>query len=65
MNDKNPVANFLPVLAVLIVLCLAGAAALTLLTHNAAPVAAPATLTGSANAFPPAAPAMRRTNETG
>jgi twitching motility protein PilJ len=42
MNDKNPVANLLPVLAVLIVLCLAGAAALTLLTHNAAPVAAPA-----------------------
>ena len=42
MNDKNPVANFLPMLAVLIVLCLAGAAALTLLTHNAAPVAAPA-----------------------
>jgi twitching motility protein PilJ len=42
MNDKNPVANFLPVLAVLIVLCLAAAAGLTLLTHNAAPVAAPA-----------------------
>jgi twitching motility protein PilJ len=42
MNDKNPVANFLPVLAVLIVLCLAGAAALTLLTHDATPVAAPA-----------------------
>ena len=36
--------NFLPVLAALIVLCLGGAAALTLLTHNAAPVAAPAEL---------------------
>jgi len=34
--------NFLPVLAALIVLCLAGAAALTLLTHNTAPVTAPA-----------------------
>ena len=36
--------NFLPVLAALIVLCLVGAAALTLLTHAAAPVAAPAEL---------------------
>jgi len=34
--------NFLPVLAALIVLCLAGAAALTLLMHDAAPVTAPA-----------------------
>ncbi len=42
MNDKNPVANFLPVLALLIVLCLGAAAGLTLLTHSAAPVAAPA-----------------------
>ncbi len=42
MNEKNPVANFLPMLAVLIVLCLGAAAGLTLLTHNAAPVAAPA-----------------------
>src|SRR6202522_1061629 len=36
--------NFLPVLAALIVLCLVGAAALTLLTHAAAPVSAPAEL---------------------
>ena len=42
MNEKNPGAKLLPVLAVLIVLCLAGAAALTLFTRNAAPVAAPA-----------------------
>ncbi len=42
MNEKNPVANLLPVLAVLIVLCLGAAAGLTLLTHNAAPLAAPA-----------------------
>jgi twitching motility protein PilJ len=41
-KEKDSRANFLPVLAVLIVLCLAGAAALTLLVHNAAPVAAPA-----------------------
>jgi twitching motility protein PilJ len=34
--------HFLPVLAALIVLCLAGAAALTLLTHDTASVAAPA-----------------------
>jgi twitching motility protein PilJ len=34
--------NFLPVLAGLIVLCVAGAAGLTLLTHDTAPVAAPA-----------------------
>ena len=32
----------MPVLAGLVVLCLAGAAAMTLLTHNSAPVAAPA-----------------------
>src|ERR1700679_2526318 len=36
--------NFLPVLAALIVLCLVGAAALTLLTHAGAPVSAPAEL---------------------
>src|SRR6267378_7122873 len=34
--------NVLPVLAALIVLCLAGAAALTLLTHDTAPITAPA-----------------------
>jgi twitching motility protein PilJ len=34
--------NFLPVLAALIVLCLAGAAGLTLLTHDTAPITAPA-----------------------
>ena len=43
-KDTGQGANFLPVLAVLIVLCLAGAAALTLLTHSAAPAAAPAEL---------------------
>jgi twitching motility protein PilJ len=45
MNTRNETgsgANFLPVLAGLVVLCLAGAAAMTLLTHNSAPVAAPA-----------------------
>src|SRR5258708_6105690 len=44
MTKKNtgPSANVLPVLAALIVLCLVGAAALTLLTHSAAPVTAPA-----------------------
>src|SRR5260370_25810554 len=34
--------NFLPVLAGLIMLCLAGAAVLTLLTHDTAPITAPA-----------------------
>ncbi|HEY1312901.1 MAG TPA: methyl-accepting chemotaxis protein [Steroidobacteraceae bacterium] len=43
-NDTGPGPNFLPVLAALIVLCLGSAAGLTLLTHNAAPVAAPAEL---------------------
>jgi twitching motility protein PilJ len=45
MNTRNETgsgASILPVLAALMVLCLAGAAAMTLLTHNAAPVAAPA-----------------------
>jgi twitching motility protein PilJ len=45
MNTRNETgsgANFLPVLAGLVVLCLAGAAALTVLTHNSMPVAAPA-----------------------
>ncbi len=47
MNTRNNTgsrANFLPVLAALIVLCLAAAAVLTLLTHNTAPLAAPAEL---------------------
>ncbi|HXA34855.1 MAG TPA: methyl-accepting chemotaxis protein [Steroidobacteraceae bacterium] len=39
-NDKPSGVNLLPVLAGLTVLCLAGAAALTLLTRNAAPAAA-------------------------
>ena len=43
-KDTGQGANFLPVLAVLIVLCLAGAAALTLLTHSGSPAAAPAEL---------------------
>src|SRR5580704_15298144 len=45
MNTRNETgsgANFLPVLAGLVVLCLAGAAALTLLTHSSVPVSAPA-----------------------
>lgn len=33
-------ANLLPALMALVVLCLAGAAALTLMSHNAAPLAA-------------------------
>src|SRR5712664_607137 len=41
-NDTGSRVNFLPVLAALIVLCLAGAAALTLLTHDTARVTAPA-----------------------
>jgi twitching motility protein PilJ len=40
-NDTASGANVLPVLAALIVLCVAGAAGLTLLTHDSAPVAAP------------------------
>src|ERR1700716_1732512 len=43
-NDTGPRAHFLPVLAGLIVLCLGAAAALTLLTHNTAPVSLPAEL---------------------
>src|SRR5277367_1664892 len=45
MNTRNETgsgANILPVLAGLVLLCLAGAAAMTLLTHNSAPIAAPA-----------------------
>src|SRR3982074_2650163 len=43
MTQKNiaPGVNVLPVLAALIVLCLAGAAALTLLKHDTAPITAP------------------------
>jgi twitching motility protein PilJ len=43
-TQKNIISgvNVLPVLAGLIVLCLAGAAALTLLTHDTAPITAPA-----------------------
>jgi len=40
-NDTVSGANILPVLAALIVLCVAGAAGLTLLTHDSAPLAAP------------------------
>jgi twitching motility protein PilJ len=43
-NDTGSGVNFLPVLAGLIALCLAGAAALTLLAHNAAPAGTPAEL---------------------
>jgi twitching motility protein PilJ len=45
MNTRNETgsgANILPALAGLVVLCLAGAAVMTLLTRNSAPVAAPA-----------------------
>src|SRR5882757_6748334 len=41
-NETGSGVNFLPVLAALIVLCLGGAAALTLLTHGAGSAAAPA-----------------------
>jgi len=43
-NDSGSRASFLPVLAALILLCLGSAAALTLLTHETAPPAAPAEL---------------------
>src|ERR1700730_5064860 len=43
-NDTASRAPFLPVLAGLFVLCLGAAAALTLLTHNTAPVSLPAEL---------------------
>jgi twitching motility protein PilJ len=43
-NDTGSAINFLPVLAALIVLCLAGAAVLTALTHNSPPAGAPAEL---------------------
>ncbi len=43
-NDSGSRASFLPVLAALILLCLGAAAALTLLTHETAPPAAPAEL---------------------
>jgi twitching motility protein PilJ len=41
-NDTNPRINLLPVLAVLILLCIAAAAAVTLLSQNGAPAAVPA-----------------------
>jgi twitching motility protein PilJ len=40
-NEPEPNFNLLPILAIAVVLCLAVAAALTLLTRSAAPVAAP------------------------
>src|SRR6202051_785585 len=43
-NDTGSRMNFLPVLVGLMALCLAGAAALTLLTHNAPPMGAPTEL---------------------
>ena len=43
-KDTATTANFLPALAALILLCLGGAAALTLLTHSNTPPAAPAEL---------------------
>ena len=43
-NDSGSRASFLPVLAVLILLCLGAAAALTLLTHESVPPAAPVEL---------------------
>jgi twitching motility protein PilJ len=43
-NDSGSKVNFVPVLAGLIALCLTAAAALTLLTHNAAPMGAPGEL---------------------
>src|ERR1700730_15915962 len=44
MTQKNtvPGVKILPVLAALVVLCLPGAAALTLLMHDTAPITAPA-----------------------
>src|ERR1700716_3953517 len=44
MMQKNIASgvNVLPALAALIVLCMVGAAALTMLTHDTAPVTAPA-----------------------
>ncbi len=41
-NDTPPNAKIMPVLAALLLLCLAGAALLTLLMHGSAPIAAPA-----------------------
>src|ERR1700692_1637895 len=43
-NDTGSRVNFLPVLVGLMALCLAGAAALTLLTRNAPPMGAPTEL---------------------
>src|SRR5579863_1149689 len=51
-NDTGSGVNFLPVLAGLIALCLAGVAALTLLAHNAAPAGTPAELSLVAQRVP-------------
>jgi twitching motility protein PilJ len=51
-KDTGTTANFLPVLAALILLCLGGAAALTLLTHNDTPPAVPAELSLVAQRMP-------------
>jgi twitching motility protein PilJ len=51
-KDTGTTANFLPVLAALILLCLGGAAALTLLTHNNTPPAGPAELSLVAQRMP-------------
>jgi twitching motility protein PilJ len=51
-KDTGTTANFLPALAALILLCLGGAAALTLLTHSNTPPAAPAELSLVAQRMP-------------
>ena len=51
-KDPGTTANFLPALAALILLCLGGAAALTLLTHSNTPPAAPAELSLVAQRMP-------------
>jgi twitching motility protein PilJ len=51
-KDVGTSVNFLPVLAALILLCLGGAAAMTLLTRNSAPPALPAELSLVAQRMP-------------
>ena len=51
-KDTGTTANFLPALAALILLCLGGAAALTLLTHSNTPPAEPAELSLVAQRMP-------------
>ena len=51
-KDTGTTANFLPALAALILLCLGGAAALTLLTHSNTPPATPAELSLVAQRMP-------------